>query len=110
MSFVTDDAASDALNWLVANAKALGNAKQQAVLTESMRKRVRAIEMAKSEAKTVSDREREAESSNAYLMAIEDEAKAAGHYEYLRALKDAATAKIECWRSLNATQRTLRAA
>lgn len=110
MSFVSDDAASDALEWLVKNAKAIGEAKKQAVLTESMRKRVRAIEMAKSDAKTVSDREREAEASNAYLMAIEDEAKAAGHYEFLRALKDAATAKIECWRSLNATQRTLRAA
>ena len=110
MSFVTDDAANDALEWLVKNARALGEAKKQAVLTESMRKRVRAIEMAKSDAKTVADREREAEASNAYLMAIEDEAKAAGNYEYLRALKDAATAKIECWRSLNATQRTLRAA
>lgn len=110
MSFVTDESASDALEWLVKNAKALGEAKRQAVLTESMRKRVRALEMAKSDAKTVADREREAESSNAYLMALEDEAKAAGHYEYLRALKDAATAKIECWRSLNATQRTLRAA
>ena len=110
MSFVSDEDASKALDWLVGNARALGDAKREAVITESMRKRIRAIEMAKSEAKTVADREREAEASNAYLMAIEDEAKAAGNYEYLRALKDAATARIECWRSLNATQRTLRAA
>jgi len=110
MSFVSDEEASKALDWLTGNARALGEAKRQAVITESMRKRVRAIEMAKSDAKTVADREREAEASNAYLMAIEDEAKAAGHYEYLRALKDAATAKIECWRSINASARNLRAA
>lgn len=110
MSFISDDEASSALEWLVANARAIGQAKRDAVLTESMRKRVRAIEMAKSEAKTVADREREAEASEAYLKALEEEAEAAGHYEYLRALKDAATARIECWRSLSATQRTLRAA
>jgi hypothetical protein len=110
MSFVSDEQASSALEWLMRHAKELGEAKKQAILTESMRKRVRAIEMAKSDAKTVADREREAEASNAYLIAIEDEANAAGHYEYMRALKDAATAKIECWRSLNATQRQLRAA
>ncbi len=110
MTFVSDDAASDALEWMLKNARALGDAKQNAILTESMRKRVRAIEMKKSDAKTVADREREAVSSNAYLLALEDEAKAAGHYEYMRCLKDAATARIECWRSLNATQRTLRTA
>jgi hypothetical protein len=110
MSFVSDDAASDALEWLLKNAKALGEAKRDMVITESMTKRVRAIEMAKSDAKTVAEKERDALASNAYLIAIEDEAKAAGHYEHMRALKDAATARIEMWRSLTATQRTLRAA
>jgi hypothetical protein len=110
MSFVSDDAASDALEWLLKNAKALGEAKRDMVITESMTKRVKAIEMAKSEAKTVAEKERDALASNAYLIAIEDEAKAAGHYEHMRALKDAATARIEMWRSLTATQRPLRAA
>jgi hypothetical protein len=110
MSGVSEEAASDALEWLLKNARALGEAKRDQVITESMTKRVKAIEMAKSEAKTVAEKERDALASNAYLMAIEDEAKAAGHYEHMRALKDAATARIEMWRSLNATQRTLRAA
>jgi hypothetical protein len=110
MSFVTDEAASDALEWLVKNAKAIGKAAERRSLAESMTKRVKAIEMARSEAKTISEKERDAIASDAYLKAIQDEAQAAGDYETLRALKDAATARIECWRSLSATQRTLRAA
>jgi hypothetical protein len=110
MSFISDEAATDALNWLLTNAKALGEAKRNAVLTESMTKRVRAIETAKSEKKTVSERENDALASFAYLKAIEDEAVAAGEYQRLLALRDAATARIEMWRSLSATQRALRAA
>jgi hypothetical protein len=110
MSFVSDEAASDALEWMVKNAKALGNAKRMAVLSESMTKRVKALEMARSDAKTISEKERDALASAAYLEAIQQEAEAAGAYETMRALKDAATARIECWRSLSATQRTLRAA
>lgn len=110
MSFVTDDAASAALEWLVKNARQLGELKRQQVLTESMTKRVKAIEMARSEAKTVAEKERDALASQAYLDAITAEAEAAGAYEEARALKDAAGARIECWRSLSATQRTLRAA
>lgn len=110
MSFITDDQASAALDWLLANAKALGKLKERAVLAESMTKRVKAIEMARSDAKTVAEKERDALASEAYLKAITEEAEAAGKYEEARALKDAATARIECWRSLTATQRTLRAA
>jgi hypothetical protein len=80
------------------------------VLSESLSKRVKAIQMAKSDAKTVAEKERDALASEEYLAAIVDEATRAGAYETLRALKDAATARIECWRSLSATQRTLRAA
>jgi hypothetical protein len=110
MSFVSDDAASDALEWLVKNAKAIGKAAERKSLAESMTKRVKALEMARSEAKTVAEKERDAIASEAYLKAIQDEAEAVGEYETLRGFKDAATARIECWRSLSATQRTLRAA
>lgn len=110
MTFVTDEQASSALEWLVKHAKNLGELKRNAVLTESMTKRVLAIEIARSDAKTVAERERDARASDAYLAAITAEAEAAGAYEEARALKDAATARIEAWRSLQATQRTLRAA
>ena len=110
MSFVTDEQASKALDWLVANARQLGELKRNQVLTESMTKRVKAIEMARSEAKTVAEKERDALASQAYLDAITAEAEAAGAYEEARALKDAAGARIEVWRSLTSTARQLRAA
>lgn len=110
MSFVSDEQASKALDWLVANARNLGELKRQQVLTESMTKRIKAIEMARSDAKTVAEKERDALASDAYLEAITAEAEAAGAYEEARSLKDAAVARIECWRSLSATQRQLRAA
>lgn len=110
MSFVTDEQASSALEWLVKNARPLGERKRDAVLAESMTKRVKAIEMARSDAKTVAEKERDALASQAYLDAITAEAEAAGAYEEARALKDAATARIECWRSLTSTARALKAA
>lgn len=110
MSFVTDEQASKALDWLVANARHLGELKRNQVLTESMTKRVKAIEMARSDAKTVAEKERDALASDAYLEAITAEAEAAGAYEEARALKDAAGARIEVWRSLTSTARQLRAA
>jgi hypothetical protein len=110
MSFVTDEAASDALNWLVSNARALGKAKAKAVLAESMTKRIKALEMSRSEAKTVAEKERDALASEAYLLAITAEAQAAGEYQTLLALRDAASARIDCWRSINASARNVRAA
>ena len=110
MSFISDDQASAALQWLVANARHLGDLKRNAVLAESMTKRVKAIEMARSDAKTVAEKERDALASEAYLEAITAEAEAAGAYEEARALKDAAGARIEVWRSLTSTARQLRAA
>ena len=110
MSFVSDEEASSALEFLVKSARKLGELKRRQVLTESMTKRVKAIEMARSDAKTVAEKERDALASDAYLKAIEEEAEAAGAFEEARALKDAAGARIEVWRSLTSTARQLRAA
>jgi hypothetical protein len=110
MSFISDDQASDALNWLVANARALGDAKEALVKAERMVERVKAIQMKRFSELPVSAQEREARATDAMQAAYEAEAKAAGQYEYLRACKDAAIARVEAWRSLQATQRSLRAA
>lgn len=110
MSFISDEAASNALEWLVANARALGDAKADLVRAERMVDRVKALEMKRHSDLPVSAQEREAKASDALKEAYEAEAKAAGHFEYLRACKDAAIARVEAWRSLQATQRSLRAA
>lgn len=110
MTWITDEQASSALDWMLGNARNLGELKRQVVLTEAMTKRVKAIETLKSTAKTVADRENEALASDAYMEAVVAEAEAAGKYEEARGLKDAAGARIECWRSLTSTARALKAA
>jgi len=110
MSFVTDDQASSALEFMMRNAKEIGKARANADLAEDMAKRVKAIEMLRSDAKTVTERENEALASEAYLKAITEAAEAGGKLEEMRALSKAAELRIECWRSLAATQRSIRAA
>lgn len=110
MSFISDEQAGKALEWLLKNARDLGELKRQQILTEAMTKRVKAIETARSDGKTVAERERDALASQAYLEAITAEAEAAGRYEECRALKDAAVARLEAWRTLSSNARALKAA
>jgi len=105
--FINDDDAERALDYLVSKARALGEAKRQAVLAERMVKRVKAIEMKRSDASSVSGRECDAECTEAMLDAITADAEAAGKYEELRALKDAAGAKLDVWRTLRASERAM---
>ena len=106
--WIPDNDAERALDWLRDNAPLLGEAKKQAVLAERMVKRTLALEMARSEEKTAAGKERDALASGAYLDAIHAEAETAGAYEVQRALKDAAVAKLEAWRTLRASERAMR--
>lgn len=108
MTFVNEDQASSALEFMLRNAKEVGKARTQADLTEDMKKHIKAIEMLRSDAKTVTERENEALASEAYLKAITEAAEAGGKLEEMRALSKAAELRIECWRSLSATQRSIR--
>ena len=110
MSFVTEDQASSALEFMLKNARAIGEARTKADFCADMVKHIKAIEMLRSDAKTVTERENEALASEAYLKAITEAAEAGGKLEEMRALNKAAELRIECWRSLSATQRSLRAA
>ena len=105
---VTDDELEMALNWLRDNAVAIGEAKRQAVLTEKVCKHVKALEMKKHNQLPVSAQEREAYASDAYQRALYAEAAAAGDYEAMRALREAAALKIEAWRSEQANFRSMK--
>lgn len=105
---VTDEQLSQALDWLRDNAAALGEAKRQAVLTEKMGKHIKALEMKKHSELGVSAQEREAYASEAYQRALYAEAKAAGEFEAMRALREAAALKIEAWRSEQANFRSMK--
>jgi hypothetical protein len=107
LTFIPDEDAEKALHWLVQNAKAIGEARREAVLAEHMVKRVKAIETKRSNETSVAAREADAMTSEAMLAAITADAEAAGKLETLRGLRDAAGAKLDVWRTLRASERAM---
>lgn len=107
-NIVTDESIERALDWLRDNADEIGAAKHAAVKSEHMLRHHKAIAMKLSGEKNVSAQEREAYASEAYGKAIDTCADAAGHYEKLKALREAAALRIEVWRSSSANYRAMK--
>jgi len=105
---VTNADLQKALDWLRDSAKDLGDAKARAVKAGHMLKHVEAIEFKLSEASSNDKRQADARTSDAYVDAINEDAFAAGYLEKLKALREAAAAKIEAWRSEQANYRSLK--
>lgn len=105
---VTEQEVEKALDWLRDNAAEIGAAKEHAVRTERMVKHIKALEMKKHSELAVTAQEREATASEGYRTASLEEAKAAGEYEKMRALREAAALKIEVWRSASANFRAMK--
>ena len=107
MSWITDQEAERALDFLRDKAVEIGEARKQMVLAEKMTKRIVALEKKRSDAKTQDGKEQDALCSEAYLTAIVAEAEAAGNFETLRAYRDAAAAKLDLFRSLKSMEKAL---
>jgi hypothetical protein len=105
---VSDAEVERALDWLRDNAAKIGGAREKMVMTECMTKHIKALEMQKHNDLSVSAQDREATASPAYLDALMKEARAAGEYEEMRALREAAALKIEVWRSASANYRAMK--
>lgn len=105
---VADEEVEKALDWLRDNAELIGAAKERLVKAGHMVKHIKALEMKRWNEQTVSAQEREAVASQAYLDALTEEAKAAGDYEVMKSLREAAALKIEVWRSENANHRAMK--
>lgn len=105
---VTEEELERALDWLRDSAAELGDAKAEVVRASHMIKVVKALEMKKFNERPITHQEREALCSPAYMIALERDAVAAGEYEKLRALREAASLKIEAWRSESANYRSMR--
>lgn len=102
---VTDDQVGDALRWLAANAREVGQARARLVRAGHMIKHVEALLFLASTEKTVDAKKAAVRASEKWLEAINEEADAAGEFETMKALCEAAAAKIEAWRSETATLR-----
>lgn len=105
---VSDADVEKALDWLRDNADDIGEAKRLAVLSTGMVKHTRALEMKRHNELPVSAQDREALASSGYVEALRAEAEAAGLYEKMRSLREAAAAKIEVWRSASANYRAMK--
>ena len=102
---VTDDDVGNALRWLAENAADLGHARARLIKSGHMIKHVEALLFLASGEKTVDAKKAAVRASRKWLDAIDEEAAAAGDFEKMKALREAASARIECWRSESATLR-----
>ncbi len=109
MSRIVEDAELErALDFLRDNAAAIGEAKARVVKAGHMIKHVEALLFLASEQKTVDAKKAEVRISERWLQETNEEAEAAGEYERLRGLREAAALKIEAWRSEQATYRAMK--
>lgn len=97
-----------ALDFLRDNAAEIGAAKARVVKAEHMVKHTEALLFLMSEQKTVDAKKAEVRTDQRWLDAADEESEAAGAYEKLRALREAAALKIEAWRSEQATYRAMK--
>ena len=104
---VTDEELDRALDYLVNSAAQIGEARRKQILTTHMVKHTKALEMKKHNDMPVSAQEREAVASDCYKNACYEEAVTAGEFEKLRALREAASLKIEVWRTEQSSLRSL---
>ena len=105
---VGDDDVEKALDWLASSAKELGEAKAEMVRASHMLKVTKALVMKMHNEKPISAQEREAYVSKEYMAALERDAVAAGEYERLRALREAASMRIESWRTESSNYRSMK--
>ena len=104
---ISEESLEKALDWLRDHASVIGKAKERTVMAEHMLRHTEALEFKMSEAKSVDARKADARTSKRYVEAIREDAVAAGEYERLKALREAAALKIEAWRSEQANLRRM---
>lgn len=104
---ITIEQIEESIQWFFDNARKMGSARKQMVLTERLTERMKALVMKKHVDLPVSAQEREAKASPELYQAYIDEADAAGEYEMLRVLKIGHEARIEAWRTMESTARAL---
>ena len=106
--FIQESDVEKALDFLRDNASEIGAARQRLVMAEHMVKHIKALEMKRGFLDTVSAQEREALASSAYKDAIMEEAEAAGEFEKMKSLREAAALKIQAWQTISANYRAMK--
>lgn len=105
---ISEDDVEKALDWLRDHANAIGRTKEASYRADKMLSHHKAMAMRLSGESGVTAQEREAYGSASYVEAIERAAKAAGEYESMKALREAAALKIEVYRTCSANYRSMK--
>lgn len=105
---VSDSEIDKALDFLRDSAGAMGEAKARLIRAGHMVSHIEALLLLASEESSADKRKADARASDRYLAAIHEEAGAAGEFEKLRSLREAAAMKIEAWRSEQANYRAMK--
>ena len=98
-----------ALDFLRDSADAIGKARARLIRSGHMVKHVEALLTLASEQRSVEAKKCDAKTDNRWLEAVNEEADAAGEFEKLRALREAADAKIRAWQTESSNFRGMRA-
>lgn len=106
---VSEIEVAKALDFLRDSADAIGKARARLIRSGHMVKHVEALLTLASEQRSVEAKKCDAKTDARWIEAVNEEADAAGEFEKLRALREAASAKIEAWRSESANFRGMRA-
>ena len=102
---MTQEEAEKATQFLVDTAYKYGDAKARRMKAEHMLKHFKAIYMKASQETAISAQERDALASDDYKAAVEEIFNAAVEENRLAAAREAATVRVDFWRSVSARQR-----
>jgi uncharacterized protein YchJ len=102
---ITDADIEKAIDWLSRNAVPAAKARAERLYIEAWVKTVLAQEMQKHAALPISAQEREGRTAVPYLAALQAMKEAVQADETARFLREAASAKIEAWRTMESTRR-----
>ena len=105
---VTEAQVEEALCFLKDNAVDIGKAREAMIKAEKMTKHRQALLMRRYSHLPISAQEREARASNEYNSDSLEEARAAGEFEKMKALREHAAMTIEVWRSAGANYRAMK--
>ena len=105
---MTEPQVQESMDYLFDSAMDAAQARADREVLEQGLKRVKAIEMRDANAKTIGERETTAYASEAYKVALDGLREAITRDETFRALRVAHTARIESWRTQQATMRSVK--
>jgi hypothetical protein len=97
-----------AVHWLASSAPHIAEARAEMIFADEFRKSLRAMLMAECNEAAANAREQFAYAHPKYVAHLNEIKRTVLNYEKLRAQREAATMKIEAWRSMNANYRGIK--